>query len=197
MTNRLISACRTTASIHRKLLALIVATLTAAFVIHNSAAAAGEIAGTPLEQIDGFKTTNQIASPHVFFVSFGPALPESELKRQSKQLPQWVVGAGYRVAFVGQDKYVDLVIELIASGEEGSPKRIINAYWLSGSDIEEKIGTQDFNTVSLTKWVDYRTLLLVGGSIGSHPSEDVKKAFKIIIRDNGAFDIDPISPRVK
>lgn len=157
----------------------------------SDVAIAGKVTATPLQQVEGFKSERQIASPHVFYVSFGPSLPESEIKRQGKLLPQWVVGAGYRVAFVGQDKYVDLVIELIASGEEGSPKKTVSSHWLSGSDIEADIGTQDFNFVSLKSWIDYRTLLLEGGSIGSSPAEDIKKTFTITIRDGGVIDIDP------
>lgn len=196
MINRSASAYLTSAFICVKLLITISVVLAPMLTMIDHAAASG-ITGTPLEQIEGFKTTKQIASPHTFFVSFGPKFPENELKRQNKKLPQWVVGASYRIAFIGQDKYVDLVVELIASGEEGSPKRIINSYWLSGSDIEGTIGTQNFNTVTLTKWTDYRTLLLVGGSIGNSPSEDVKKAFKLTILDNGEFDIDPIPQRVQ
>ena len=190
MNSRAPAARRKTVSVSSKLLAC-VSVVIPCLLASSGAANAGKVTATSLEQIEGFKSEKQIASPHVFFVSLGPSLPESELKRQDKLLPQWVMGAGYRVAFLGQDKYVDLVVELIASGEEGSPKKTISSYWISGSDIEEEIGTQGLNVVSLKRWIDYRTLLLEGGSIGSSPAEDIKKAFTITIRDGGVIDIDP------
>lgn len=191
MNNQSGSARRGLSFTYTKLLSLASIVLLHTFAATNSAWA-DKITGTPLEKIDGFKTTKQVASPHVFFVSFGPALPENELKRLNKLLPQWTSGAGYRISFVGQGKYVDLVIELIASGEEGAPKKVINSYWLNGSDLEKKIGIQDLNAISLSRWIDYRILLLQGSYIGGSPAEDVKKTFRITIRDNGIFDVDPI-----